>query len=76
MREYDKALDEFLRAIFLDPNYAKAYNNIGVVYFMQKNYAEVSTRPGFFEKYKAKKATMEKLMHEWEKLEEELESIN
>ena len=43
---------------------------------LEKNYAEVSIRPGFFEKYKAKKATIEKLMHEWEKLEEELESIN
>ena len=42
----------------------------------EKNYEEVSIRPGFFEKYKAKKATIEKLMHEWEKLEEELESIN
>jgi len=43
---------------------------------LEKNYAEVSIRPGFFEKYKAQKATIEKLMHEWEKLEEELESIN
>ena len=43
---------------------------------LEKNYAEVSIRPGFFEKYKTKKATIEKLMHEWEKLEEELESIN
>jgi len=26
--------------VFLDPNYAKAYNNIGVVYYIQKNIEE------------------------------------
>ncbi len=36
---------------------------------LAKNYDEVSARPNFFEKYKAKKAKVDKLMAEWEKVE-------
>ena len=36
---------------------------------LAKNYDEVSARPNFFEKYKAKKAKVDKLMSEWEKVE-------
>jgi len=38
--QYDKAVEEFMKTVFLDPNYAKAYNNIGVVYYIQKNIEE------------------------------------
>ena len=27
-----------MKTVFLDTNYAKAYNNIGVVYYIQKKY--------------------------------------
>jgi len=43
---------------------------------LEKDYAEVSVRPNFFENYNAKKAKIEKLMHEWEQLEEQVESIS
>jgi len=36
--QYDKAVEEFMKTVFLDPNYAKAYNNIGVVCYIQKKY--------------------------------------
>jgi ATP-binding cassette subfamily F protein 3 len=39
---------------------------------LAKNYDEVSSRPNFFEKYKAKKAKIDSLMEEWEKVEAEV----
>ena len=36
---------------------------------LAKNYDEVSARPNFFQKYKAKKAKVDSLMEEWEKIE-------
>ncbi|MCT4699115.1 ABC-F family ATP-binding cassette domain-containing protein [Tenacibaculum haliotis] len=39
---------------------------------LANNYDEVSSRPNFFEKYKAKKASLENLMHDWEKVEEQV----
>lgn len=39
---------------------------------LAQNYDEVSARPNFFEKYKAKKAKVDALMEEWEKVEEEV----
>jgi ATP-binding cassette subfamily F protein 3 len=36
---------------------------------LANNYDEVSSRPKFFEKYKAKKAKLDTLMLEWEKVE-------
>ncbi|MBE7628547.1 ABC-F family ATP-binding cassette domain-containing protein [Tenacibaculum piscium] len=39
---------------------------------LANNYDEVSARPNFFEKYKAKKASLENLMADWEKIEEQI----
>ena len=39
---------------------------------LAQNYDEVSARPNFFEKYKAKKAKVDALMEEWEKVEEQV----
>jgi len=39
---------------------------------LAQNYDEVSSRPNFFEKYKAKKARVDALMEEWEAVEEQL----
>ncbi len=42
---------------------------------LANNYDEVSSRPNFFEKYKAKKATLENLMADWEKIEEQVSNF-
>ncbi|MDO6676334.1 ATP-binding cassette domain-containing protein [Tenacibaculum sp. 1_MG-2023] len=39
---------------------------------LAQNYDEVSSRPNFFENYKAKKAKVDKLMEEWEQVEKQL----
>ncbi|CAM1346253.1 ABC-F family ATP-binding cassette domain-containing protein [Tenacibaculum crassostreae] len=41
---------------------------------LAQNYAEVSERPNFFENYKAKKATLDELIEEWELVEEQVSS--
>ena len=38
--KYSKAVDDFSKAIQLDPNYADAYNNRGVAYYDLKKYDE------------------------------------
>lgn len=42
---------------------------------LANNYEEVSSRPNFFEKYKAKKATLENLMTNWEEIEEQVSNF-
>ncbi len=39
---------------------------------LAQNYDEVSSRPNFFENYKAKKAKVDELMEEWEQVEEQV----
>ncbi|WP_439130581.1 ATP-binding cassette domain-containing protein [Polaribacter sp.] len=41
---------------------------------LAKNYDEVSARPNFFQKYKAKKAKVDSLMEDWEKVESMISS--
>ncbi|MFT6064242.1 MAG: ATP-binding cassette subfamily F protein 3 [Paraglaciecola sp.] len=43
---------------------------------LAKNYDEVSARPHFFEKYKSKKAKLNNLMEEWEKVEEQISKFS
>ena len=43
---------------------------------LAENYDQVSSQPNFFENYKAKKATLESLMTDWELLEEEIEKFS
>ena len=43
---------------------------------LAKNYDEVSSRPNFFEKYKAKKAKVETLMEKWEQLEDQISNFS
>ena len=43
---------------------------------LAENYDEVSSQQNFFENYKAKKATLESLMTDWELLEEEIEKFS
>ncbi len=43
---------------------------------LAQNYDEVSARPNFFENYKAKKATIDTLMEDWEKVEEQVSAIS
>ncbi len=42
---------------------------------LAQNYDEVSSRPNFFEKYKAKKAQVDVLMEEWETVEEKVSNF-
>ena len=42
---------------------------------LAENYDEVSARPNFFEKYKAKKAKVDSLMENWEKVEAEVSNF-
>jgi ATP-binding cassette subfamily F protein 3 len=42
---------------------------------LAQNYDEVSSRPNFFEKYKAKKSKVESLMEQWEVIEQEVASF-
>ena len=39
------------------------------------NYDQTIVAPGFFEGYQAKKASLEKLMHDWEKVQHDLELL-
>jgi ATP-binding cassette subfamily F protein 3 len=43
---------------------------------LAQNYDEVSSRPNFFENYKAKKAKVDVLMEDWEKVEEKVSAIS
>ena len=43
---------------------------------LAKNYDEVSARPNFFQKYKAKKAKVDSLMEDWEKVEGQISSFS
>jgi ATP-binding cassette subfamily F protein 3 len=43
---------------------------------LAENYDEVSSKPNFFENYKAKKAAVESLMYDWELVEEEVEKFS
>ena len=43
---------------------------------LAENYDEVSSKPNFFENYKAKKAQLESLMSDWELVEEEIEKFS
>ena len=43
---------------------------------LAQNYDEVSARPNFFEKYKAKKAKLDTLMEDWEKVEAQVSNYN
>lgn len=43
---------------------------------LAENYEEVSVRPNFFQKYKAKKAKVDTLLEEWEKVEEKISNFS
>jgi len=43
---------------------------------LEKDYEETAAKPDFFENYKAIKLKIEKLMEEWELLEEKIDSCS
>jgi ATP-binding cassette subfamily F protein 3 len=43
---------------------------------LAQNYDDVSSRPSFFENYKAKKAKLDSLMENWEKVEAEVSNFS
>jgi len=44
MGAYDRAIEDYDRAISLDPAYAEAYNNLGLVYHVKGLYDGRSRR--------------------------------
>lgn len=38
VNQYDKAINEFEKCLYLDPDFHKAYCNLGVIYIRKKNY--------------------------------------
>ncbi len=40
MKDYSKALDDYSKAIEIDPNYASAYFNTGNTYIVLKEYSK------------------------------------
>ena len=42
---------------------------------LAQNYDEMSSQPNFFENYKAKKKRLDKLMEEWEQVEEQIDAF-
>ena len=43
---------------------------------LAQNYDEVSSQPNFFEKYKGKKAALDALMADWEKIEGQISNFS
>ena len=43
---------------------------------LAQNYDEVSSQPNFFEKYKGKKAALDTLMADWEKIEGQISNFS
>ena len=58
MKDYDKAI-EFYKTIEVDPNYAEAYSNLGLIYCLQaQDFSEKATTDVNDPKYKEDQATL------------------
>jgi tetratricopeptide (TPR) repeat protein len=42
LKKYERAIEEFLRAVYLNPNYAKPYNKISVVYYAKEKFSSAT----------------------------------
>ncbi len=76
-REQEKALKKLKNKLNkIENNIADLESEIEKIDLaLAQNYDEVSSRPNFFEKYKAKKAQVDTLMEEWETVEEQISSF-
>ena len=65
MKEYDKAIEFYKKAIAADPEYAEAYSNVGLVYLMKaQDYADKATTDINDPKYAEAQATVKKFYEE------------
>ena len=53
MKDYDKAIEFYKKTIEVDPNYAEAYSNVGLIYCLQaQDFSEKATTDVNNRKYK------------------------
>ncbi len=63
MKDYDKALDFYKKTIEVDPQYAEAYSNLGLVLLMKaQDFADQSTTDVNDPKYAQAQATIKNSM--------------
>ena len=75
MKDYDKAIEFYKKTIEVDPNYAEAYSNLGLIYCLQaQDFSEKATTDVNNPKYKDDQATLkafyEKARPNYEKAKE------
>lgn len=59
MKDYDKAIEFYKKTIDVDPNYAEAYSNLGLIYCLQaQDFSEKATADVNDPKYKEDQATL------------------
>ena len=59
MKDYDKAIEFYKKTIEVDPNYAEAYSNLGLIYCLQaQDFSEKATTDVNNPKYKDDQATL------------------
>ena len=59
MKDYDKAIEFYTTTIEVDPNYAEAYSNLGLIYCLQaQDFSETATTDVNDSKYKADQVTL------------------
>ncbi|WP_373833809.1 tetratricopeptide repeat protein [Bacteroides heparinolyticus] len=59
MKDYDKAIEFYTKTIEVDPNYAEAYSNLGLIYCLQaQDFSETATTDVNDSKYKADQVTL------------------
>lgn len=59
MKNYDKAIEFYTKTVEVDPNYAEAFSNLGLIYCLQaQDFSEKATTDVNDPKYKAEQATL------------------
>ena len=59
MKDYDKAIEFYTKTIEVDPNYAEAYSNLGLIYCLQaQDFSKTATTDVNDSKYKADQVTL------------------
>ncbi|WP_321480287.1 tetratricopeptide repeat protein [uncultured Bacteroides sp.] len=65
MKDYDKAIEYYKKTIAIDPEYAEAYSNLGLIYCLQaQDYANKTTADINDPKYKKEQAAIKKFYEE------------
>ena len=59
MKDYDKAIEFYTKTVEVDPNYAEAFSNLGLIYCLQaQDFSEKATTDVNDPKYKADQTTL------------------